>query len=139
MQNKPIDKPDHFENYCFKCIYLPEKKRLDEVFLEFGTDEDLLAGKRKTVEMLKRFKVKSFLSDTTTFKGASPEASKYVHDVWCKEITDAGMVNLAIVVSPDVFANFSVEVAFNKEYLGKINAEMFKTYEEADKWLNKFN
>lgn len=138
MENnkKVIDKSDHFENYCIKIEYNNEKDYTKETYLDFGEDEDLIIGKKRHLQMIKNYRVNSFVADLRDFKGASPEASLWVTNEWFPEVVKFGLKNIAYILGEDVFAQFSVETAISSDFAKQIKIEKFLTLKEAEEWLN---
>lgn len=132
-----IDSPTHYENNFIRIKYLPEKKYIEEVWKDFGEDEEIKTAKNKLTEMFRSTKANAYLSDLTGFKGASPEVQLWVRDIWFPEAYNAGLRTIAFLVMEDVFANFSVETAISGDYAKKITLHKFLTYEEAEKWLEE--
>lgn len=134
--NATIDLPEHYENNFIRIKYLPQKKYIEEVWKDFGEDEEIRIAKNKLTEMIKVTKSKSYLSDLKGFKGASPDSQLWVRDIWFPDAYNAGLRVIAFLVMEDAFANFSIETAISGEYAKKINLQKFKTYEDADEWLS---
>lgn len=132
-----IDSQTHFENEFISIKYLPEKDYIEEIWKDFGEDEKIKFAKNKCSAFFKSIKTSAYLSDVRNFKGASPEAQRWVRDVWFPELIDLGITALALVVGGDVFANFSVNTAISGDYAKKINIQKFVTIEEAEKWFKE--
>ena len=132
-----IDSPIHYENNFIRIKYLAEKNYIEEVWKDFGEDEEIKTAKNKLTEMLKSTKVNAYLSDLTSFKGASPENQLWVRNIWFPEAYKAGLRIIAFLVMEDVFANFTVETAISGDYAKKITLHKFMTYEEAEKWIKE--
>ena len=132
-----IDLPTHFENEFIRIKYLPEKKYIEEVWKDFGEDDEIKIVKEKLSEMIKNTGANAYLSDLKNFKGASPETQLWVRDIWFTEAYNAGLRIIAFLVMEDAFANFSVETAISGDYSKKITLQKFVSYEEAERWLKK--
>jgi hypothetical protein len=132
-----IDLPTHFENEFVRIKYLPEKNYIEEVWKDFGEDEEIKFAKNKLINMLLYTDSKAYLSDLRGFKGASPENQYWVRDVWFPEAYNAGLRTIAFLVMEDIYANFTVETVITGEYAKKMTLHKFMTYEEADIWLKK--
>ncbi|NOQ26593.1 MAG: hypothetical protein GQ564_14640 [Bacteroidales bacterium] len=132
-----IDLPTHFENEFISIKYISGKNYILEAWKDFGEDDKIKLAKNKLTEMFKSTKTSAYVSDLTGFKGASPEVQRWVRDVWFPEVYNAGLRTLAMLVTEDIFANFSVNTAINGDYSKKITLEKFKTTEEAEKWFKE--
>lgn len=132
-----IDLPTHFENEFISIKCLSGKNYVEEIWKDFGSDEKIKLAKNKFVEMTKSAKVSAYLSDVKGFKGASPETQRWVRDVWFPQIYNAGIRTIAIIVTEDVFANFSVNTAISGDYAKKMEVQKFTTTEEAEKWFKE--
>ena len=132
-----INLPTHYENEFIRIKYLSEKRFIEEVWKDFGEDEEIKTAKNKLTEMLRSTKVNAYLSDLRDFKGASPENQCWVRDVWFPEAFEAGLRVIAFLVMEDVYANFTVETAISGDYAKKITLHKFMTYEDAEKWLKE--
>lgn len=132
-----IDSPIHYENYFIRIKYFPEKNYIEEVWKDFGEDEEIKIAKNKLTEMLRNTKANAYLSDLREFKGASPENQLWVRDIWFTEAYEAGLRIIAFLVMEDIFANFTVETAISGDYAKKITLHKFMTYEKAEKWLKE--
>ena len=136
MDNQKItDLPNHFENYCIRVEYNKEKHYTIETYLEFGEDDDILAGKTKNTEMIKSYNVSGYIADMRNFKGATPEAAKWVANVWFPEVYKLGLRKGAFIFGDDVFSHFSVETAVSGEFAKKMKLEKFLSIDEAEEWL----
>ena len=132
-----IDSLTHYENEFIRIKYLPEKKYIEEVWKDFGEDEEIKTAKNKLTDMLSYTNTNAYLSDLREFKGASPENQLWVRNVWFSEAYKAGLRIIAFLVMEDVFANFTVETAISGDYAKKITLHKFMTYGEAEKWIEE--
>lgn len=132
-----IDTLTHYENSFIRIKFFPDKNFIEEVWKDFGEDDQIKVAKSKLTEMLRNTGAKAYLSDLTGFKGASPEIQVWVRDIWFSEAYEAGLRIIAFLVMEDAFANFSVETAISGDYAKKITLHKFMTYEEAEKWLKE--
>lgn len=134
-----VDTPTHYETDFIKITYVPEKKRFEEVWKEYAEDEDIQLAKLREIEILKSFKIDTYLSDMLSFKGASPEIQLWVNEVWFKLAFEAGLRKLAMILPPDIYAVFSLENAISGEFAMKLQAGKFENFFECDLWLNNLN
>ncbi len=132
---KDIDQPTYSENHFIRIRFIPEKNYIEEVWKDFGEDEEIVIAKTRFLEILHNTKAKAYLSDLRNFKGASPENQLWIRDVWFPEVYKAGLRMISYLVKEDIFANFSIETAIGGEYAKKIEMRKFITYEEAEGWL----
>ncbi|GEM_PF-6631733 len=124
-----------FDNYCISIGVHSVKNFTIEIYKDYGEDDDILAGKRKSGELIADRKHIGYIADMRNFKGASPAAMLYVQNVWFPEAFKNGLRYGALMFGPDIFSHFAVETAIDNPFAKKMIIEKFLTLKEAENWL----
>jgi hypothetical protein len=88
------------------------------------------SGNRILAHVIER-KVSHVLNDNREVKGPWQEAARWASSIWFPAMINAGLRYFAWILSPDIFAQISAEVAMNQTP----GVCPFTKYEEARDWL----
>lgn len=127
-----------FENEYVRVEYLTDLKCVEVSWKAYADEVQIEEIFYRSTGMLTFNEGASILFDNNKFEGATPELIQWVQDVYYEMAYKSGVKNIAIVFSPDVFGQFSIEAAVNAEARAKMNTELFGSVDNAKKWLAKF-
>lgn len=100
----------------------------------YQTFDSIKSGCEKILEYIREYKVQKILYDNTNVEGIWSGAAAWLGSIWCPEIANAGILQLAWVYSTSAFSRFSDDEAMKHIH----NKELIKTFEnksDAIQWL----
>jgi hypothetical protein len=99
----------------------------------FQTVDSIKLGCEKMLELLKAKKCKKILNDNRMVTGPWQGAAEWVATDWFPRMYAAGLMQLAWIVSPNIFSQMSMEATVSKNKDEKTRT--FENYTKAEDWL----
>lgn len=121
-----IESVDHLNIY-----YDAEKDFLYCRWMGFQETQKIMDSGSRILAHVKERGVHRVLNDNREVKGPWQEAARWASSDWFPAMIDAGLKHFAWILSPDIFAQISAEVAMNQTTV----VCTFTTYKKARDWL----
>lgn len=127
----------------YELFYNAEKHYLYANWIGFATSQEIVDGATLLQHWQEEHRdqnVSCYINDNREFKGTWGVEMQWVTEEWTPAVYNAGLRYCALVLSPDIFAQMSA-AAFDEASaeIGKLNTRMFKTFEEAERWIEEKN
>ncbi|SFC81903.1 hypothetical protein SAMN05421780_11085 [Flexibacter flexilis DSM 6793] len=104
-------------------------------WMGFLKPDEVRAGCAFMTDLIKEKSYKVHLSDHRDLKVLSKDVQDYLVLEWFPEVESIGMVKVAALVSPDVFAKATVEKVNNEAKVGFLSITTFGNEEDCLNWL----
>ena len=99
------------------------------------TSEEFREGMNHAIEAMKKHQTGALLSDTTNLGALSEEDQQWSYTDWLQRALAVGYHSFAVVVSPDIFAQMSVEDTLSQ--VQNLTIQYFDTVAEGQSWLEE--
>lgn len=122
-----------FESRQVTITYNSETNWLEVFWVDYPKEEDVKEGSYKILDAIEEYKVSQLLVSHQEIKGTWTNINEWVRTEWSPKAVQAGIQNIAIVYSEDVFAKFALNDMVknaNSDFLS-----IFGTLEDAKEWL----
>lgn len=103
---------------------------------EIATDDDFKEWNFKLVETVKEFQPKTMLADTRNyFFTITPELQTWSIENIFNPFYNAGLRKIALLVSPELFAQVSLEQFIDENKKDALQTQYFDNLKNAQNWL----
>jgi len=125
----------HLENSFIEISYDENINAIVNNWKTAPTSAEFRQGMNAAVEAMRRFDTGALISDTGKLGALSEEDQQWSYTEWLQQALQAGYHSFAVIVSPDIFAQMSVEDTLSQ--VQNVTIQYFESYEEGRKWLKE--
>lgn len=130
-----IDEELLFETDYVKVEFNSDKNYIFVVWKKFANDNEQVMFREKLLEMIKKTKTNSYITDNRKLYGTTENVQKWIRDRWFPAAYEAGLRNVATVETSDKYAQFAINKIMEGEIFKTLNTKHFKTITEAENWI----
>lgn len=118
---------------------IPQGELMEFVWSDYSvhlTDEDFRQELLQEVKMVKQYRPTHLLIDTTNFMFAiSPDVQTWIDEEVYPAWADAGVVKIALLMSPEFIAQLSLEQAIDENTQKLLESDFFESRDNALSWF----
>ncbi|MFP4294109.1 MAG: hypothetical protein ACLFQ0_20950, partial [Cyclobacteriaceae bacterium] len=93
----------------FTAHYDAELDAIVETWVTSPTSEEFRTGMNKIIDLMAKHKTGALLGDTKELGALSEEDQQWSFTDWLARALEVGYHSFAVIISPDIFAQMSVE------------------------------
>lgn len=125
----------YYQSPVVHIEYLEELNAPKLTWTGFAEGEQFREGLRKGLELLQTKKLNGWLADLRLMGVIDPDDEDWTNNEWFPIIIGAGLKNMALVPSNDVFNQMSVDSMISQIPETDLTVRYFASVEEAAEWL----
>ncbi|TAE49067.1 MAG: hypothetical protein EAZ06_09440 [Cytophagales bacterium] len=129
---------DEKQKVFIEVEYLEDKKILYSNWIgSYLTVEQVKQGGLLMLTQTQQYNCLLLLNDNRQVEGAWDEANDWIASEWIPQMTQAGLMKMAHILSQDLFAQLSAEFFEDnaKKAENVFQLKMFNNEEDGEKWL----
>ncbi|MGB3851286.1 MAG: STAS/SEC14 domain-containing protein [Tunicatimonas sp.] len=121
------------DNSYVNIQYNQRTESVEIVWKTAPTSEEFKIGMNQAIDSLEKHQTGSLLSNTTDLGALSEADQQWSYTDWLERALAVGYQRFAVVVSPDIFAQMSVEDTL--AHVQGVTIQYFDTVAEGQEWL----
>ncbi len=125
----------YFNESFITVEYNEELNTVCPVWKEAPTSEEFRLGMNKVIEAMKEYNTGILKSDTAKIGAMDPEDGTWSATDWLDRAVKVGYRKFAVIISPDIFAQMSVEDTLNQ--VNGVEIKYFPSDAEATAWIKE--
>lgn len=120
----------------FQAYYDEELDAIVETWVTSPTSEEFRTGMNKIIDMMAHYKTGALLGDTKELGALSEEDQQWSFTDWLTRALEVGYHSFAVIISPDIFAQMSVEDTLTEvQAKTTVTIQYFDDEEKAREWI----
>ena len=124
-----------FESRQVKVIYNADDDWIEVFWRDYPKDDDVMVGSNQILDAIKKYQVSKLLVSHQAIKGTWTNMNDWIRTEWTPRAVQAGLKQVAIVYSEDVFAKFALKDMVKTK--GADFISVFGTIADAKNWLKE--
>jgi hypothetical protein len=130
-----------FEESFIRISYDQELNTVFSEWLTAPTSEEFRQGMNQMIEAFKEFNTGILMSNTANIGAIDPDDQEWSTTDWIARALPAGYKQFAVITSPDIFAQMSVEDTLTEVQLANstLKIQYFDNEADARQWIKESN
>jgi len=120
----------------FQAHYDADLDAIVEAWITSPTSEEFRIGMNKIIDLMAEHKTGALLGDTKELGALSEEDQQWSFTEWLEKALQVGYHSFAVIISPDIFAQMSVEDTLTEvQAKTTVTIQYFDDEEKAREWI----